>query len=143
MNMCYWKYKGLKLHLDQHFKLAVTILGNKMPTITLSDVKGAIHYAWDMWDRNESRRFSYKLESGQDVNIILNKSGNMLNYMYGFPIMDKSNIPALKAWWQDDESKSSGGEGTFKDREKKSPGVYGVNVLCRAARTFNFHVPTT
>ena len=115
-----------------------------MPTITLNDVEGAIHYAWDMWGKNESRGFSYRLQSGQRVNIILDKSGNMLNY--GFPnayIMDRSNIPALKAWWQDHESKTSGGEGTFKDREQKSPGVYGVNVLYRAAMTFNFHVPTT
>ena len=41
-----------------------------MPTITLSDVKGAIDYAWDLWGKNEEKGFSYNLESGQDVNII-------------------------------------------------------------------------
>ena len=115
-----------------------------MPTITLNDVKGAIHVAWEMWGRNEANEFRYELQSGQSVNIILDKRGDMLNY--GFPnlyIMDKSNIPALKAWWQDDESTRYGGRGVLKDREQKSPGVYGVNALYRAARTFNFHVPTT
>ena len=115
-----------------------------MPTITFNDVKGAIHYAWGMWGKNEAKSFSYKLQSGQSVNIILDKSGKMLNY--GFPnlyIMDKSNIPALKSWWQDNESRIYGGQGVLKDREQKSPGVYGVNALYRADRTFNFHVPTT
>ena len=44
-----------------------------MSTITLNDVKGAIDYAWDMWGRNEARAFSYKLESGESVNIIFDK----------------------------------------------------------------------
>ena len=114
-----------------------------MTTITLNDVKGAIHYAGDMWGRNEARAFSYKLESGESVNIILDKRGDMLNY--GFPnlyTMERSNIPTLKKWWLDEESTRYGGQGVFKDEEKKSSGVYGVNAIHRAAKTFNFHVPT-
>ena len=115
-----------------------------MPTITLNDVKGAIHFAWDMWGKNESRRFSYKLQSGQSVDIIFDERHGMLNYgFYNQYIMDKSNIPALKSWWQNIESCIYGGQGVLKDREQKSPGVYGVNALYRADRTFNFHVPTT
>ena len=70
-----------------------------MPTITLEDVKVAIQYAWNLWGKDEARVFSFTLDSGQDVTIILDKSGGMLNY--GFPniyTMDKSNIPALKTW---------------------------------------------
>ena len=115
-----------------------------MPTISLDDVKGAISIAWNMWGNNEAKGFSYKLKSGQTINIIFEKKSDMLNYgIANMYTMDKSSIPALKTWWQDIESKKYGGQGVLKDREQKSPGVYEVNALYRAGMTFNFHVTTT
>ena len=120
-----------------------------MPTIELDDVKGAIHKAWVMWGMSDYKGFSYQLESGQSVNIIFDRKDKILNY--GFPnmyIMDRSNIPALKTWWEDDESKihnvkGDTVEGELRPREQKSPGVYGVNAYYASYVTFNFHVPTT
>ena len=61
--------------------------------------------------------------------------------------MDKSNIAALKTWWEDDEFSKYGGQGVLKDREQKAPGVYAVNYINALYRsgdkTFNFHIPTT
>ena len=89
-------YKGFSYQLDS----------GQSVNIILDKIDRTLNYGWDMWGRNEARSFSYKLESGESVNINLFKSGNMLNC--GFPnlyIIDKSNIPALKTWWQDEESK--------------------------------------
>ena len=122
-----------------------------MPTISLNDVEGAIHVAWHLWSQGKYKFFPYKLDSGQEVNIILNKIGNMLNY--GFPnifIMDKSDIPALKTWWENHESLLNNVEGELKPRQEKAPGIYGVNAYYSETflpydkrMTFNFHVPTT
>ena len=85
-----------------------------------------------LYGYNKANEFRYELQSGQSVNIIFNKSGDWLNYGFSnLYIMDRSNIPALRTWWEDVESRKPGECGILKDREEKSPGVYGVNALFR------------
>ena len=115
-----------------------------MSVISLDDVKGAISIAWNMWGKREAKTFLYKLESGKSINIIGEQKGGMLNY--GIPNiypMDKSSIPALKTWWEDNESKRYGKKGVLKDRQPKSQRVFAVNAFYHNGMPFNFHVPTT
>ena len=115
-----------------------------MSVISLNDVKGAISIAWKMWDKREAKSFRYKLESDESINIIGEQKGGMLNYGIAniYP-MDKSSIPALKTWWEDNESKRYGKQGVLKSRQKKFREVYAVNAFYDDAMPFNFHVPTT
>ena len=115
-----------------------------MATVTLEDAKGAINIAWEMLGNNEFRGYIYKLEDGKVINIIFGTKGNELDY--GIPNIykiDKDQIPALKDWWENIESKIYGGQGVLKPRAEKVPRVYAVNAYYAAAKSFNFHVPTT
>ena len=115
-----------------------------MATITLNDAKGAIQIAWEKWGEQEPGSFRYQLESGKDINIIYEQKDNTINY--GIPniyMIDQDQIPALKDWWENNESRKYNGQGVLKPREEKVAGVYGVNAYYEAAKNFNFHVPTT